>query len=180
MKRSWTIHVLKRAGAAEPFSVEKLRLCLWRAMGCRLERLCPAHHLAEAVAVYLRRNGRRAVTSGALFEMAIRALRQTGHDDAVDALEAHHGRRMAARRRLVLVHPTGRRSRWDRNWLTEQIRHRWDVGRGAARVLSGTIEEDLLPCDGPVARQTVLDLAGRRVAEYGLRPECLLASVPAR
>jgi hypothetical protein len=179
MRGSRTIQVLKRAGAAEPFSVQKLRLCLWRALECRGEMLLRAHYLAEAVVVYLRRNRHRVVTSGALLEMAIRVLRQTGHGEAADALEAHHCRRLAARGRLVLVHPTGRRSRWDRNWLAEQIRHRWGIGRSAARALSATVEDDLLPHEGAIARQAVLDLASRRLDEFGLGPECLLTSAPA-
>jgi hypothetical protein len=180
MRGSRTIHVVKRAGASEPFSVEKLRLCLWRAMACRAEMLLHAHYLAEAIALYLRRNRRRLVTSGALLEMAVRALDQTGLGDAAEALEAHHCRRLAARGRLVLVHSTGRRSRWDRNWLTEQIHHRWGVGRSAARALSAMVEDELLPFEGPVNRQAVLDLACRRVDEFGLGPECLLTSAPAR
>lgn len=178
MKGSGTIQVLKRSGITEPFRIDLLGLCMWRAMHDRQGRFAQATQLAEAITIHLSRNGCHIVTSRALLEMALRALRQTHHDLAADALEAHHRRRRAARRSLILVHDAERRSHWDRDWLTEQIRRRWSVSRAAARAISAEIERELLGRDGPIARDAVLSMVDRRVEEYGLAPWCLLTSAP--
>lgn len=173
------IRVQKRDGVVEPLRVERLRSCLWRVL-----RLCPhcrseADQLSRAIVVYLRRRGVTTVSSRALFEMAVRSLRHTGHDAAADALESHHRWRRAARRALTVVHDDAHRTVWDRSWATEQIRHRWAVGRGAARAISSHLERELLGRRAEISRQAVLDLLDQRVEDYGLAPWCLLASAPA-
>jgi len=172
------IQVLKRDCSVEPFRPERLRLCLYRAMGGTGGRFDEAHQLARAIGIYLRRARCRVATSRAVLEMAFKALRQTGHGDAAEALEAHHQWRRGARQRLVVAHPSGRRCAWDRSWVTEQIQHRWDVPRPVARTLSADIEGELLRRGGRIDRQTVLDLVDERVENYGLAPWCLMASAP--
>ncbi len=172
------IQVLKRDCSVEAFRLERLRLCLLKAMHGRCGHFGEAHQLARAVGIYLRRARCRVVTSRAILEMALKVLRQTGHHAAAEALEAHHRRRRAARGRLVVAHESGRQCAWDRSWVAEQLQHRWDLPRAVARTLSGDIERDLLDEGGSIARQTVLDLVDERVENYGLAPWCLMASAP--
>ena len=105
------IQVLKRDGAVEPFNTDRLRACLWRVLrptrrGDGLPRL-----LCEAIAIHLRRRGATKVSSAALFEMTLLALRETDQAPAADALEAHRRWRQRARRTLRLVDEDGRRYR---------------------------------------------------------------------
>lgn len=174
------IQVVKRDSSVEPLCVDRLRACLWRAMGPAGGRFSKAHHLSRAIQLYLHRTGAVEVSSRALFEMAVRALRLTRHDAAADALEAHSRRRRDARRSLKVVHDSGRRTRWDRSWLTAQIRTRWGVSGGAARAISAAIETELLDGRSLVERGRVLDLIDERVENFGLAPWCLLASAPTR
>jgi hypothetical protein len=181
--------VLKRGGGTEPFKLEKLRRCFWRALGGEGFTFQSAECLAQAVGIYLRREDRWRVSSRALLEIAIRALRQTGHDDAAKEVEWHHRHRLGARRRLKVTQParpgesTTTESwafRWDRDWVTRQIEQRWDIGRAAAAVISADIESELLEKKSDIDRQALLDLIDERVEHYGLAPWCLLASMPAR
>ncbi len=178
MNGSRKIQVLKRDGAVAPFSPDQLRLCLWRAMAAHRGQFAQAGHLAEAIVLYLVGVKAPAITSRALLEMALQALRQTNHAAAADALETHHRWRLAARRRLTVLHRADRRSEWNRQWLTEQAQRRWDLSRAVARALSAQIEAELLGEGGEVRRQKVLDLLDERVENYGLAPWCLMASAP--
>ena len=178
MMGSRMIQVLKRAGEPEPFDRRRLRLCLWRAMRGGDAAFTHADRLSEAIGLFVGQRGCRVVSSRALLEMALRALRKTGRAAAGDALEAHSRQRQRARRQLTVVHDNGRRSRWDRHWVTQQVRHRWRIGRPAARAISAEIERHLLARGGEVSRDAVLDLVDERVENYGLAPWCLLASAP--
>ena len=176
---SGTIRVLKRAGSVELFDTARLRLSMWRAMRGDGGSFDHADQLAEAIGVYLRRSSCGLVTSRALLEMALRALRQTGQVEAADTLEAHDRQRHDRRQQLTLGHEGRRRSRWDRDWLTGQIRHRWDVGLGAARALSAEIESELLARGGCVDRAAVLNRVDERIAAYGLASHCPLTTAGA-
>jgi hypothetical protein len=181
--------VVKRGGGTEPFKLEKLRRCFWQALGGEGCLFQSAQCLAQAVGIYLRREDRWRISSRALLEIAMRALRQTGYEDAASQLEGYHRRRLGARRRLKVTQAPrpGELAasemwtfRWDRDWVTRQIEQRWAVGRPAAAVISADIESELLENKSHIDRQALLDLIDERVEHYGLAPWCLLASMPAR
>ncbi len=174
------IQVVKRDNAVDPLNADQLRGCLWRVMAPFGSPFARTHHLSRAIVLYLHKKSINSVTSRALFEMVVRALRQTRHAAAADALETHHRWRSDARRHLTVVHDNGQRTGWDRTWLVQQIQRRWDVSRPAARALSAGVEIDLLGGAGDVGRQRVLDLADERIENYGLAPWCLMASAPIR
>lgn len=181
--------VVKRGGGTEPFKFEKLRRCFWRALGGEGWSFQSAECLSQAVGIYLRREDRWRVSSRALLEIALRALRQTGHEDAAKELEWHHRHRLGARRRLKVTQ-TARPGeskaveawvfRWDRDWVTRQIEQRWDISRAAAAAISADIEAELLESPSHIDRDALIDLLDERVEHYGLAPWCLLASMPAR
>jgi transcriptional regulator NrdR family protein len=178
VKGSWKIRVLKRDSSIEHFNIAKLRLSLWRALGADSESFLHADWLAHAIQGFLHYEGHRAVSSRALFEMAVRSLRCVERDDAGDALEAHRRVRRQRRDVLTILHEDGRRSRWDRSWVTAHLRQRWSLGRSAAKALSAQIEADLLARPGELARRAVLDRVDGLVEAFGLAPWCLLASAP--
>lgn len=175
MDGSWTIQVIKRDSTVEPFSLAKLRLSLFKAMGGQEEQFASAGHLAHAVRTYLRSNRRRAVTSRAIFEMALRVLHQTSHHAAADALETHSQSRLLARHCCEVLYDDGRKVRWSRRWVTEQFTRRWQIAPGAARALSSEIERRLLDSPQPISRQKVLDEVDELVDQVGLTPWCHLA-----
>ncbi|MFW6154424.1 MAG: ATP cone domain-containing protein [Planctomycetota bacterium] len=176
------IQVLKRDGAVEPFCVDRLRACLRRVLRPTGQADTLPRLLCEAIAIHLRRRGTAKVSSAALFEMVLLALRETDQPSAGDALEAHRRWRHRARRALRLVDEDGRLRAWDRGWLTGRIQSRWALSRPAARALGAIIEAELLGRPGELSQRRIDDLIDERVENYGLAPWCLIASpsVPSR
>ena len=170
------IQVLKRDGAVEPFSADRLRACLWRVLRCGDQGNLLPRLLCEAIAIHLRRRGTAKVSSAALFEMALLALRETDQPAAADALEEHRRWRHQARRTLWLIGEDGRRRPWDRGWLTARLQSRWAISRPAARAIGGILESELLGQADPLPAQRLDDLIDERVENYGLAPWCLIAS----
>lgn len=178
-RRSRTIRVLKRDSSAEPFDAAKLRRSLWLALGGQPGWLIYADSVAQAIHAYLRVLNMRAVSSRALFEMAVGALRCIGRGEAAERMEEHARWRRRARRAMVLLHDGGQRCEWDRSWVIEQLRRRWRISPPAARALSGHLERQMLQRPRLLSRQDVLDAVDELADHYGLTPWCLLASVPA-
>ncbi len=178
MNGSGTIHVLKRDNSTEPLAPAKLRLCLWRGLSGSGGRFEQAQWLTDAIAAHLRRAGQPTISSGALFEMAVNALRATGHRSAAAAVEAHHQWRQRARRSLAVRNELGLATAWDRGWLTDTLADRWALSRPTARALSGILEDDLLGSIDELPERALLDRADELIEQFGLAPWCLLASAP--
>lgn len=177
--RSRMIRVLKRDSSTERFDHAKLRRSLWQAMGSMPDHLAHADAIARAIGDYLRLSITRAVSSRALFEMALGALRFAGQRKASERMESHARRRRQARHAVIVMHESGQRSRWDRSWIIEQFRRRWRISRPAARALSSNLESRLLRQPALLSRQDVLDAVDELADQFGLTPWCLLAGVPA-
>ncbi len=170
------IQVLKRDGAVEPFNLDRLCACLRRVLRPADPTDVLPRLLCEAIGIYLRRRGTTKVSSAAVFEMTVLALREIDQDAAADALEAHRRRRRRDRRALWRVDDNGRRTPWDRGWLTGRIQTRWSLSRPAARALGAIIEDELLGRPGAITSARLDDLIDERVENYGLAPWCLIAS----
>jgi hypothetical protein len=163
------IRVIKRDGSEEPFDARKLGASMTRAMRGIGGGRYPADQLAEAIEIYVRRNGWRRVPSAAVFEMTVKALGCAELAEAGRAMEAHRAARQAGRRRLRVRHDDGQVTQWDKAWLGELARRSWYVSRSTGRLLAGQIEAELVSRGlAEIARQDVLEMLNRRVAEYGL------------
>jgi len=165
------IRVVKRDGTEEAFEPLRLAAAMYRGMRGTKGTLYDAGQLAMAVEIYLDLSGRWRVTSAALFEMAVKVLRRVRLFAAAKKIEAHRARRAEARRRLCIRHDCGRLTRWDKSWLAAVARASWGLTRGAARVLAGQVEAELLAAAAgrwEVPRGEVCERLNRRVDEYGL------------
>ncbi|MHC4716943.1 MAG: ATP cone domain-containing protein [Planctomycetota bacterium] len=163
------ICVLKRDGTSEPFDRYKLRGCLLGLLKSLGEELWHAEVLSSAVGQYLRRRGIRCITSAALLEMVLTALRISGLGDVGGELERRHRARLGMRNRLVLDHGSGVRTAWSKDWLVGRLRARWGLGRAAARVLAGEVELDLMARGSTrIGREEVARMLTERVASCGL------------
>ena len=161
--------MLKRDGGAEAFDRAKLRGCLLRVLPAGRADVYFADALAEGIACYLRRGGVRCVSSAAILEMVLTVLRAVGMGAPTAALERRHAARLALRATLVIRHDRGRRTAWSKDWLVRQACSRWGLGRTAARIVAGQIEQSLLrrpPRD--LSRSAVMKMLTARVADYGL------------
>ncbi len=168
MARSGTISVLKRDGTIEPFDRLKLRGCLLRAMGSRREAYL-ADVIAAGVECYLRRQRTRCVTSPAVLEMVLAVLGRLEMHPAKAALEGRHAARLRLRDRLTLHHTADTRTAWSKDWLVHQGRSHWHLGRAAARILAGEIEQRLMQRGALEAdRQDIIRMLARDVAAWGL------------
>ncbi len=132
-------------------------------------RFQDASELALAIRLYLERNKRCITSSTEIFEMAVKVLRRCRLDDAAGQMEAHRLSRADRRARLAVCHDDGRATCWDKAWLCEWARRSWLVSATTARILAGSVEDDMLAGGGGVvSRADVLDRLNARVAEYGL------------
>jgi len=174
MNGSRTIRVVKRDGREEPFEVLRLAAAMHRGMRHTRGTLYDAGQLAMAIEIYLDRAERRRVTSAALFEMAVKVLRRVQLFAAAKAMETHRTRRAGTRRRLSIRHEGGRRTRWDKSWLSALASARWGLKATTARILAGHVEAELLteaPPDGAkweATRDEVCERLDDCVAAYGL------------
>lgn len=174
MVRSGKILVLKRDGAVEPFDIHKLQGCLLRVTGSGEGQAVRAQAVAAAVCCYVVQRRLRCVSSAAILEMALTALRSIGWKAAAARLEYRHNARSAMRSRLMLHHHDGRVTGWSKEWLAQHARSRWSLGRTAGRILAGQVEQWLLDSGaGQVRRAEILRMLGWLVTAYGL------AEVPA-
>lgn len=170
------IQVLKTDRSVEPFDNRKLAAAIWRAMGPTDESFDYAQELAEAVGTYLKRKGTQRVSSSALLEMTVRALRYVGFSEAATAAEKYNDWRDVMRRSLRIRHESGALTFWEKGWLCELACCSWHVSRQTARILAGKVELELFALDEPVVpRQMVMDVLNWMMSQYGLAD-----AVPAR
>ena len=145
MKRSRMITVLKRDGSLEPFTPEKLRAALMRVLPEGVDSFGRASVLTSTIECYLLSHGPRFVSSGALLEIALAALRAIHLERSARQWEQHHSRRWQLRRQLVIHHNSSGDSDWSKNWLVSHLCAHWSLGRPTARVLAGQVEQQLMP-----------------------------------
>ncbi len=169
MNGSRTVRVIKADGTAEAFDEAKLAGAMWRVMRATCGRYRDARELAKAIEIYLRRNGRHAVGSAAVFEMALKVLRRARFGAAAELLESHRAARESARRRLRIVHGADHATLWDKGWLARMAEAGWLVSRPTARMLADAIETDLLAAGATtVSREEVVVRLNGAVASFGL------------
>ncbi len=168
MDGSRTIRVIKRDQSIELFDVCKLAGSIWRAMqgGARYDH---SRRLAEAVELYLTRRSYKCISSSAIFEMVVKALRHVGLDAAADSAEAYDDWRNTLRKQLRIRYNTGKLTFWDKGWLCEFARRSWHLRPVTARWLAGLVEIELFAEDDlVVSRQNVIERLNRCVSQYGL------------
>jgi hypothetical protein len=163
------ISVVKRDGSVEPFDEAKLAGALRRGMDRRDDSQAQVENLARALGLYLRRLRRPRVSSTAIFEMVLKALRRVKMGDRAEMIELHRTLRRVRRRLLRVRHDDGQVTQWDKSWVVCLAERLWGLSRRTARILAGEVELDLLPqeeCEIP--RRDVVDALNRRVVEWGL------------
>jgi hypothetical protein len=163
------IQVRKRDGSTEAFDVSKVTRALWCVIepegGC-FEEAC---HLADAIELYLRREGQDVVSSAAVFEMVLKVLHRTGLVVPACSLEAHRACRSLGRKQLMVVHESGQTTYWEKNWLADLACRSWRLAAATGRIIAAEVESALLACpQRKVARQEVIDLLNAAVASFGL------------
>jgi len=161
--------VLKRDGQPEPFDRRKLGGCLLRALRADPKDARLAEALCRAIEFYLAHRHLRCVSSAALLEMALTALRAAGLAQAAECLESHHAARVRLRSRLTLHHRPGLKTSWSKHWLAAQAASQWKLGRTTARFLAGQVEDELAAHSArEVTRRAVLERLAELAAEWGL------------
>ena len=169
MAGSGTIRVVKADESVELFDVRKLAVGMYRAMHGEEASYEQALSLAEAVEIYLRRRGKRRVSSSAVFEMVLRSLRYVDLTGAAEAAEAYRDWRKTLRKQLRVMHDGRNITLWDKGWLCEFACRSWHISRATARILAGKAEMKLLRSnESIVTRQAVTELLNRLMSEYGL------------
>ena len=163
------ICVRKRDETLEPFDRWKLTGSMWRAMQGTQGSFDHARRLSEAAQIYLKRSSEECVSSRALFEMMLKALRYVGLEEAAESAEAYYKWRNALRRKLRIRHEGGAVTYWEKGWACEFASRSWNISRSVGRVVAGKIElEFLLGGEKTLWRGEVIEQLNRLVAEYGL------------
>ncbi|HUT01560.1 MAG TPA: ATP cone domain-containing protein [Phycisphaerae bacterium] len=169
MSGSGKIRVIKRDGTEERFEAAKLAGAIFTALRETSGEYGDACRLALAIEVYLDRSGWGSISSGAIFDMAVKVLRRSGLAAAGGLLQRWHSRRHRRRQGLCIRHDDDTVTLWDKTWLSQWAERSWFLSRGTARILAGEIEQELLAREVVlVSRRDVLNLLNERVAQYGL------------
>lgn len=163
------ISVIKRDGSTEGFERLKVRSCLMRALAGEIDGLYQADVLSSALEFYLHRRKLRCISSPALMEMVLTALKAAGQKRAARRMERFHARRMGLRGRLVLHHGFGPPTAWSKEWLAHHARSLYDLGATAARILAGDVELQLLRRRRrEIGRGEVMRMLHREAQAFGL------------
>ena len=175
MARSRTICIQKRNGTGEAFDRNKLRACLLRVLDGQDENFSYAHSLSAAILCYLRRRKTTCITSAALLEIVLAALRSVGLPEAADRLEQHYMDRADLRSRLRITHDeAGLATSWSKDWLVQQAVCRWGMSSGAAKALAGEVEQRLADRRGyEISREKLLEMLDGLAESYGLTVPCV-------
>jgi hypothetical protein len=169
MTSSRKIKVRKRDGSLEAFDPARLGATMVYGLNRTGGPIRLGRDLARAVELYLRRRRRSVVSSTALFEMAVKALRRVCMGEAAEVIELHRTLRAVRRPLLEVRHDGGHLTKWDKSWLAMMGERTWGLSRRTARIFAGEIELQLLPQESrTVDRQAVIDLLNERVARFGL------------
>lgn len=159
----------------EAFDRHKLRACLMRVVPDDQANAYATDSLSSSVECYMLQRNVRTISSAAVLEMALAALHAVGLKKSAYQLERHHCARERMRSRLMVVHEGGIRTAWSKDWLVDNARSQWDLGRTAARILAGRVEEMLMVRRmKSFARKDIMKMLGRLVVAYGLIIPCPL------
>ncbi|MCY2928924.1 MAG: ATP cone domain-containing protein [Planctomycetota bacterium] len=163
------IQVRKRDGSIEPFQQVKITRALWSVIEPGGGHYLDARHLAEAIEIYLERDGDDVVSTAAVFEMALKVLHRTGMVVPACALEAHRACRALGRKQLMVVHEPGKATYWDKSWLSSLAQRSWRLATPTARIVAAQVEAALLAsAQRTVTREDVIDLLNAAVSSFGL------------
>lgn len=169
MHGSGTIQILKRDRSVERFDARKMAVSVWRAMRGSDMPFEYAEKLAEAIEIYLRRRGGSYVSSSAVFEMVLTALRHVGFSQCAKNAEAYRDWRDTLRKQLAVRQDNGTLTRWDKSWLCEFARCSWHISPACARIIARQVEFGFLRGQELVIpRQAVVDALNELISQYGL------------
>jgi transcriptional regulator NrdR family protein len=163
------IEVVKRNGDREPFSIGKLAGTVWRGIEPTEGDYQEAIDIARAVFIHLRRKEISVISSGALLDLVLRAMRRMNMAEGAVLIELHSVLRSERRKGFQVVHENGKVSEWDKTWLARLAGRMWFISTRTARHIAGEVEMELLErVDRTVKRQEVVDLLNEEVSQFGL------------
>jgi hypothetical protein len=132
----------------------------------RYEDAC---QLALAMKIYIDRDTAKVVSSGAIFEMAVKVLRRVSLDGAAETLRMYRGQTHAWRHVMRVQHYGGTVTYWDKAWLSELACRSWYLMPRTGRLIAGEIEKQLRCANKEiVSRGELVEMVNRRVTEFGL------------
>ena len=120
-----------------------------------------AEELAEVVTYFLyHKQKTRSVTSSEIFSVIKAVLTATSYEEAAITLSEHHFERRLKRSRIEVVsvdvqeladaevlskaEELGRRSRWNKSRIVDDLVTGYDISRQAARTIASMVEEKIL------------------------------------
>ena len=169
VNESGTIQVLKRDGTVEPFDARKLTGAMWRAMRATPGRYDDACQLALAVEIYIACGGLKVVSSGAIFEMAVKVLGRVCLAAAAKILRAHRAETHVWRCAMRVHHHGGRVTYWDKAWLSKLTCQSWHLMPRTGRIIVAQIEQELRRGRvASISRGEVVAMVNRLVGQFGL------------
>lgn len=180
MDRIGELSIVKADGSSERFSESKLQRCLQQVLRGSAYDVKLAEPLARAVAMHV--SGTRSTRPPAseyVFRCLLTVLKETGLDDAADAL-ANHRRQRAAHRRRVRILVSSRTKRallgWSKRAVVQSLMQQHGLQRPVARLLAGEIETRVFALGYRVVRAPlVTELTRNELMAWGLADEPALA-----
>lgn len=155
------LKVIKADGSVEEYLHTKVIGTISNVLGqAGQEEICIAEQLAEAITYFLyNRQKRHSVTSGEIFSIIKAVLTATGFEEAAIMLSEYHFERKLKRSRMEVVsidiqelsdaalfakaHGSGRKYRWDKSRIVEDLVTKHSVYRQTARTIASMVEEKI-------------------------------------
>jgi hypothetical protein len=123
----------------------------------------------------------RCLSSAAVLEMALAALRAVDLSESAETLEQAHLARLRMRSRLIVRHDDSPPTAWSKDWLVQQMQRKFGLGRTTARILAAKVERDML-CDPrrELTRGELADLCSNVLGAFGLESTALASEATAQ
>ena len=178
------VHVAKRDGSIESFSISKLRSALTRVLRTSECDAKLAEPLAKAVAVHLEDwEDQNPPSTDYVFRCVRQVLEQTGLDDAAREFARQRRIRDERRKSLRVVDrdaPGQRFAPWRKAEVFRSLQKDYGIGSAAARFLAGRTEDQVFALNYRLISKTLIaELIRNELLAWGLADERPRSADPA-
>ena len=142
------LSVIKSDGSTEQYFHTKVLSTINKSLDdVDRTNIVAAEQFSEAVTFHLYHNNpSESIKSEDIHQLIITALKQTGYDDAAEALKQHRMFRNINRSRIEVIHSNGSfvTQRWNKTKIVNKLVNKCELDRTLARAVASCVEEKIL------------------------------------
>lgn len=173
------LSVIKNDGSIEQYLHTKVLGTINRALDdVEQTNIIAAEQFAEAVTFHLYHNSDSSnIKSEDVHHLVIKALTETGYQQAAIALGDHRKHRKITRSRIEVLHSTGRINRWNKSLIVRKLTGKCQLEQPLARAVATSVEEKVLNLNMTRVNHNLVGLLVVAETEIMLKAEKELALV---